>query len=260
MEIDFGALIAILTVCGITAIIISIAFQIETHHQNSLKEYFEKKGYKYLDNLERNLVLYETNNEQLEDRNDRLIGEFIKEDISYYKISKILNRVKEFDLINFYSNAFITFGYFKEENDILIGLINFNYNHNGNRGANYFGYCPCIICAINIKYRKFPTFSLRQKRFLIDNLFYNNIDFKEDSFFSSRFMLEGKEKNEIINFFNANNRRVFIKYHKRGFYYKAQNDTFIVYRYNFNCDLNVKMRDELLDTALSIYNELTFGS
>ena len=257
-EENIGIVFAVFFVIGLFSLFIYICYRAGRKTQKAYREYFERKGFTYKDCLDNCIDFYEAFKENLASSCD---NPYISPEEVFRNpdIADMIQLVDSFGIVNFQSINHYTFGHFKYLNDIQIGLI--NYQNDMTPGNRYSAstYSPLFFCVIYRKDAKFPEFSMRSRRFLIDWLFSKG-DFQidEDKEFTSKFILEGRDIEDIKNFFNSNNRKAFVKYHQKGYYYKAKNNCFIVIQNNYNNDLEEKKREVLLERALSIYNELTF--
>ena len=107
---------------------------------------------------------------------------------------------------------------------------------------------------------KHPSFYVRDQHkywdYLGKLLWGQDIDFNDDEIFSGMFVLQGEKEEEIRRLFGPNVRNAFIHNHRDKYIYECCQNTFAVLAPK---PLDGYEREELLDQAIAIFNELDFN-
>ena len=116
------------------------------------------------------------------------------------------------------------------------------------------------ICFISNEGAAFPAFYVRDQVRILDYLgkllWGQDIDFNDDEIFSDMFVLQGEKEEEIRRLFGPNVRNAFIHNHRDKYIYECCQNTFAVLAPK---PLDGYEREELLDQAIAIFNELDFN-
>ena len=120
--------------------------------------------------------------------------------------------------------------------------------------------CHDTICLLKKQNLNLPDFFVRDEVAGLDTIAKafggQDINFIDDSVFSKKFVLQGKNENAIRDYFNKSVRQAFVECHKSGYcsyLYEGKGDSFLVYK---GCFLDNKGRIEMLNYAVNLFKKI----
>ena len=114
------------------------------------------------------------------------------------------------------------------------------------------------ICVLSKENLNLPHFYLREENIIFDSIGKvfggQDVNFSEDSDFSSKFVLQCLNEQQIRKFFDKRIRQAFVCKHTKGYVYEGRFDCFVIALPGK--ELNLSDRLILLTNAINIFRDL----